>query len=266
MNPIAIGAQVLRNLRPENAIFAAAAAGFVMAGVWIDPVTWTSADTRAVRSAFRASGVLPLDAEVIRIGSDQRHEDQLRLIEIAGEVGIANIITISLTRDVTTTISTLSMLARRAEQAGTRIVLEFAPFSAVPTLETALAVVTKAGPGIGILPDPLHLQRSGGHPAALGRIPNERLSFAQICDAGEALLGATPEQLLAEARHDRRNLGDGILPLAEYVRALPFGLPLSLEVRSLAIEAAFPDPFARASMLAQRIRHCLEHWAHEAAQ
>jgi hypothetical protein len=75
-----------------------------------------------------------------------------------------------------------------------------------------------------------------------------------MCDAGSAPDRLTPETLLWEARHDRREVGQGTLPLAEYVAALPPEVPLSDETRSLALERRYPDPYERASTLADRMR------------
>lgn len=262
MNPLAIEAQVLRDLPAEGVVYAAAAAGFEMAGIWIDPASWTSATTRQVRRAFAETGIAPLDAEVIRISGGEVEDSQRRLIDIAGEIGLRHVIAVSLTPDKASTAASLAALADHAARAGTAIVLEFAPFSAVASVEAALEAVAAAGAPIGILPDPIHLARSGGKPCDLAAIPAKRIPFAQICDAGPAPDDATPEALLWEARHDRRALGEGMLPLVEYLAALPEGIILSDETRSLKFEALHPDPFDRARAVAERLRKCLGEWTH----
>jgi sugar phosphate isomerase/epimerase len=260
MNPLAIEAQVLRELGPHEIVHAAARAGFDMAGIWIDPAIWNAARTRQIRKAFDATGVAPLDAEVIRISGGEAEEDQLKLIDIAGEIGVSHVIAVSLTPDKAATAASLAALAEYAAMAGTGIVLEFAPFSAVASAEAALEIVSAAGPSIGILPDPIHLSRSGGQPSDLLKLPPERIRFAQICDAGPAPARARPEDLLWEARFHRRPLGEGILPLADYVAALPPGIPISDETRSLQVEADYRDPVERAKAVADRLRRCMNVW------
>lgn len=258
-NPIAIEAQVLRELGPADVVRAAAEAGFAMSGVWIDSARWTAAMTREVRAAFADTGVAPLDAEVVRIAGGVE-ADQLRLIDIAGELGVPNVIAISLTPDAGRTEAALAALAEHGAPAGVRVAFEFGRFSAVATLAEALAVLDDAGPEVGLLPDPLHLHRSGGEPRDLTGVAPERIAFAQICDVGPAPNAPTREALLHEARHERRDLGGGVLPLADYVAALPPGVALSNEVRSLEVERRHPDPYKRAAALAANMRACLREW------
>lgn len=260
MNRLAIEAQVLRELPPHGVVHAAAAAGFDMAGIWIDPAEWSPAQTVRVRRAFAETGIAPLDAEVIRITAGTLDQSHLRLIDIAGEIGVSQIIAVSLMPDRGATVGALAGLADHAANAGVGIVLEFAPFSAVASAGLALELVEAAGPSIGILPDPIHLIRSGGKPSDLAGLPPGRIPFAQICDAGEPPDPATPDALLQEARHHRYPLGEGLLPLAEYVAVLPAGTIFSDETRSLGIERLYPDPYQRARALAERLRRLMRRW------
>lgn len=217
--------------------------------------------TRDVRAAIDATGVAALDAEVIRIG-DAEQDDHDRLIDIAGEIGVRHIIAVSMASHAQQTIDCLNRLGVRARAAGIVPVLEFGRFTMVTTLNMALDIVTRCDVEVGILPDPIHLHRSGGVPADLGQVAAHHIPYAQICDAGPIPEPATPDRLLWEARYDRRDLGDGILPLADYVTALPSGIPLSNETRSLAVERRYPDPFDRAAALAERMRSMLNIWQH----
>ncbi|MDB5670882.1 MAG: sugar phosphate isomerase/epimerase [Alphaproteobacteria bacterium] len=261
INPLAIEAQVLRDLPADEVVHAAAAAGFDMAGIWIDPAIWTIAMTRRVRRAFRETGLVALDAEVVRITGGEIEDAQRRLIDIAAEIGARHVIAVSLTPDRAASAASLAALADHAAPAGIGIVIEFAPFSSIATVATAIDVATAAGPSVGILPDPIHLIRSGGRPADLATLPPERILFAQICDAGPGPEAPTADSLLWEARHDRYLLGEGTLPLAAYVAALPPGLILSDETRSLKIERLYPDPWRRAQAVGDRLRMSLRVWA-----
>lgn len=256
MNPIALASQAVRELSPADAVHAAAQAGFDMVGLWVEPGMWTSATTRAVRAALGESGLGAIDAEVIRI--DRRVEpDHLRLIDIAAEIGAAHVIAVGQGREPRAIADALAALAEHGRPGNVRLVLEFGPFSAVPRLADALAILAEA-PGVGLLPDPIHLDRSGGVPADLLGVPAGLIGYAQICDAGPRPSPANRAAFLDEARFHRRNLGEGVLPLRDYVAALPAGIALSNETRSLAIEVAWPDPYARAEMLARTMRAQLE--------
>lgn len=62
---------------------------------------------------------------------------------------------------------------------------------------------------------------------------------------------ADPAHLYSEAVDGRTVLGGGGLPALELVDALPAHTALSMEIRSAALRAAFPDPTGR-------VRHVLE--------
>jgi sugar phosphate isomerase/epimerase len=114
-----------------------------------------------------------------------------------------------------------------------RTVLEFMVFTAIKTVEQADRIIGRARhPAGAVLVDPLHLRRSGGSPAdvaALVALNADRYPYAQFCDG----LLATPDgrgpALYAEAVEDRLAPGEGELPLAELLAALPAGAALSVE-------------------------------------
>ncbi len=259
MNPIALEAQVVRELDPTAVIQAAAVAGYDHAGVWIDVARWTAQTTRDVRSAFAQTGVRPLDAEVLLIRGEVT-DDQRRLLDIAGEIGVPHVLAVSFLPDPAHSAAVLAALKEHASHAGTALILEFGRFTTIATPTDALAIVTEAGAGIGILADPIHLARAGCTPADLALLPAEVLPFAQLCDAGPPPADLSAAGLLEEARFHRRELGEGVLPLRDYVAALPPGIPLSNEVRSLEIERRWPDPVERATRLAQTLRRILKEW------
>jgi sugar phosphate isomerase/epimerase len=85
-------------------------------------------------------------------------------------------------------------------------------------------------PNASVLVDALHFSRSGGIPAHIGQVDPSLFRYAQICDASADTPGPddTPS-LIREARTGRLLPGEGVLPLAELVAALPDGVPLAIE-------------------------------------
>jgi sugar phosphate isomerase/epimerase len=79
-----------------------------------------------------------------------------------------------------------------------------------------------------------------------------------MCDA--AATGPDPTDIGAivhEALDLRVDVGQGALPLAAILEALPADLPLSVELRSKALRDAYPDAVARASALLASTRRGL---------
>ncbi|HET7343792.1 MAG TPA: sugar phosphate isomerase/epimerase, partial [Methylomirabilota bacterium] len=101
-----------------------------------------------------------------------------------------------------------------------------------------------------VLIDALHFSRSGGVPAHVAGVDPALLRYAQICDAGPDMPGAadTPA-LIREARTGRLLPGEGVLPLAALVAALPAGIPLAIEA---PCRATAPLPAAERARRAYR--------------
>lgn len=120
---------------------------------------------------------------------------------------------------------------------GLLVTLEFLPWTGVPTLADALAVVREAGRANGaLLVDSWHLFRSGATLADLAALPADLVGYVQIDDAP-----ATPEADLGEETTHRRLVpGDGDLDLVGFVRTLRelgYTGPLGVEVYSDALAA-----------------------------
>jgi sugar phosphate isomerase/epimerase len=86
-----------------------------------------------------------------------------------------------------------------------------------------------------VLIDALHFSRSGGIPAHIAQVDPSLFRYAQICDASADMPGPTDTPaLVREARTGRLLPGEGVLPLAELVAALPAALPFAIEAPSRA--------------------------------
>jgi sugar phosphate isomerase/epimerase len=140
---------------------------------------------------------------------------------------------------------------------GIRMNLEPTPWTGIPTLGAALAVVQICGhPDARVMIDAIHLDRSAGSVADIAAVPREWIDYVQVCDA----VGPRPadfETMIHQARNERAFPGDGNLDLAGMLAVLPDGMPLSLEapVRSLAQRLT----------LAERARHARQSMASLAA-
>ena len=129
------------------------------------------------------------------------------------------------------TIERFCELCDRAAPYGLHVGLEFAIYTGVRTLSDAIRVVARSGrANASVLIDALHFSRSGGMPAHVAHVDASLFRYAQICDASPDMPGPgdTPG-LIREARTGRLLPGQGVLPLAELVAALPGALPLAVE-------------------------------------
>jgi len=107
--------------------------------------------------------------------------------------------------------------------------------------------------------DPIHVDRSGTTVAEIAAIDPALLPYAQFCDAlAERPDPADFAAVITDAIDLRQQCGEGVLPLAAMLQALPAGIPLSIELRSAALREAFAHPALRAKAVLDATRHWFE--------
>lgn len=260
MNPISLASGVVPEAGPVETIEAAAAGGFDMVGLWVEPGEWTARHTREARAALAATGLPLLDVEVVWIKPDSAMDDHRKVIDVGAELGARNVLCVSSDPDAGRTADRLQALCRHAEGSGMRVALEFGIFTAVKTLAAALAVLDEvAHPLRALLVDPIHVDRSLSPIANIARVDPALLSYAQFCDApAERPDPDDFDAVIRDAIDLRCQCGEGALPLAALHRALPPGLPLSIELRSALLRESFAHPALRAAEVARATRAWLE--------
>jgi len=241
---VSLAAGTVLDADPPGTVEAAAAAGFGGVGLWFDPATWTAATTSAVERRLRATGMMPLDMEPVILGRGDDPGDAL--VDTAAELGVRHVLVASGPAGRAEVVQRFGELCERAASGGVVVVLEFLPIFTIGTLAEACSIVTQVDrPNGAVLVDTLHLARSGGSPDDLRNVPARLLPYLQVADAPAAPPATDRDALRDEALHGRLLPGEGALPLAAVVAAVP-GVPLSIELRSSALMTRFRDPTDRA--------------------
>jgi sugar phosphate isomerase/epimerase len=136
-------------------------------------------------------------------------------------------------------------LCDRAADHGLLVHIEFLPWSKIPDLATAWAIVKAAGrPNGGVAIDAWHYVRAGADEATLRTVPGDRVLGIQL-DDGPA---AAEDDLLTATLHDRRVPGEGefdLLGLLLALRSIGCTAPIGLEVFNDDLHAMDPVDAAR---------------------
>lgn len=247
---VSIAAGVTPELAADPAAFvdAAAAAGWKATGIWHDAASWTDRTTADVRRRLDDHDLIAVDMEVVRMGTERDQGEAL--IDAAAELGARNILTVSSFADASQTADRFARLCERAAPAGIRVCIEFMRFTAVKNLTDALEIVRLAEqPNAGILPDLLHVVRSGTTLEELAATDQALFPYVQWCDGPTEPCGWDTRAIVTDALDDRLIPAEGALPVREFEQLFASEVPFSLEVRSKALREAFPDPTDRARHL-----------------
>jgi sugar phosphate isomerase/epimerase len=177
------------------------------------------------------TGVSVLDTEFLRFEPEHPVGAPEGFLEVSARLGARNVLVMSAEPEEARTLERFCELCDRAAAYGLHVCLEFAIYTGVRTLAHAAHVVARSKrTNASVLIDALHFSRSGGVPAHVSSVDPSLFRYAQICDAGPDMPGpGDAPALIREARTGRLLPGEGVLPLAELVAALPEAVPLAIE-------------------------------------
>lgn len=241
-------------------IRAAAEAGFSGIGFAHDDlVHWLEVEGREkLRKCLVQHGMKWVELELIvdwfAEGDRRAASDRVRsrLLEVAAEVGARHVKVVGdrsrqAQWDQDRLVADFSALCDEARVAGTRIALEFQPWSAIHDLQTALPVVLGAAhPCGGLMLDIWHVDRGGVAYADIAKLPLGSITAVELCDARKAVEGS-----LWEDTSDRRLLcGEGELEVDRFVDAVRvsgYQGPFSLEIISAVHRHRTLDEQARSA-------------------
>jgi sugar phosphate isomerase/epimerase len=239
MNPLALAPTSLADATPVEHVTAAAAAAFDLVGVRLHrspglpfhPVVGDPTRERALTRALTDGGIRVLEIFSFYLEPATDVATFVPALELGAALGGRYAMVIGQDPEPARLTDNFARLCDVAGPLGLVPTLEFVPFRALATLEQALAVLRAAArPNAAICLDPLHFARGGGSPAQLAGLDPALFPYAQLSDGvlgpGEPDLAAVRANGLGE----RRLPGEGALPLAALLAALPAGLPLSVEV------------------------------------
>jgi sugar phosphate isomerase/epimerase len=196
---------------------------------------------QSAKRTLADTGLRVWDAESARIDTTFSVSQFMPCLEAAGELGARYFVTVGDDTDVGRVTDNVAALTAAAASFGVRIAMEFMVYIGVNSWQRVEHILDAAGAtDAAILIDALHLQRSGAAPTDLQRIKPTRLPYFQLCDA---LLKApdTPQALREEARLHRLLPGEGELPLADLIRAMPASAAIAIEAPAQALAAEIGD-------------------------
>lgn len=238
MRTVSLDHLTVFELAPPEVARTASASGYTHVGLRLrpaapgehqHPVVGDTPMRRETLSALRDGGVSALDWGVLRLDRGTVAADFEPWLETALVLGACNAVVNGDESDEARLIALFGALCEFGAGFGMTFHLEPTPWTGLSTLAQASRVVAAAGrPNGKVMVDTLHVDRVGNTAADIARLPVDQIVYAQLCDG----LVPRPDDfgtMILQARTERAFPGEGGVDLASMLRALPPGIPLSLE-------------------------------------
>ncbi|MBV1686813.1 sugar phosphate isomerase/epimerase [Novosphingobium sp. G106] len=227
-------------MNPVDAIRLTAELGVHRTGIAPSPITanphgfapWDlrsdPALVRATKAAAQEHGVAIALGEGFLVMPGIEIVDTESAMDIMAELGAPVVNAVVIEQDRQRAIDEFGRFAAMAAERALVATIEFMPLMWPATIAEALAFLGDVGAINGkLLLDSMHVYRSGASTTDVAAIYPAMIGYIQICDVP---MPALTDNYGEEARHDRLVPGEGDLPLADFLGALPAGLTVGLEV------------------------------------
>jgi len=198
---------------------------------------------RDFKAALKARGVTFALAEGFFVLPGRDVGAYAQELDLVAELGAQRINTLALEPDAARLADQLAALVEMGAARGMKTTLEFLPGIPIGDLAAAADAVRRIGrPELGVLTDTMHLGRTGATGAQIAALEPGIVSYAQLCDCP---LVRTDMSYADEAKYERMVPGEGELPLVDYLKALPAGVVIGLEIPQRSLAEAGVGPHER---------------------
>lgn len=239
MPTLSLANLLVPDANPLQQIEAAAAAGFDAVGLCINPpdrlgatLVREPARRRPVKARLAELGMRLLDIELFPLLPNLEVASLTPVLEACADLGAEFLLVTGNDADEQRACDNYAQLCALAAPLGLRPMLEFISYRPLRDVHQAKRWLRRVDhPAAGMCMDALHLFRSGGTLDDLRAIAPGLIGYAQLCDA-ESMQPAqyfSEPELIRESRGNRRLPGEGVLPLVQFLQALPPGLAISVE-------------------------------------
>lgn len=261
MRKLSLDSLTLTDTRPQDAIRAAAEAGFDACSLWIIPPALfpspllTPADERECAAILADTGLGVIALEVFDLHSLAGVDASKPLLEMGARLGGKAALAINYSNvDRAETAEILARFAETAAGFGLATNVEPVAGGQSQTLDEVRALIAASGADVGICLDPHHLFRAGEAVADIAAIDPGLIRYVQLCDG----LIPQPSGIAAtEAICERPYPGDGDFPLLDFLRASPANAPLGIECPSVQRSQAGKSAAGQAQEAMRALRRVL---------
>jgi len=222
------------------------------------PFPLVTADNEAeVRDRLRASGVALYNAEFVALTPQMAWSEIERSFVVSARLGAQRMTVHCFDTEMDRARESFVRVCRLAANEGMGVNLEWTAVNpAINALAKAERFIADAGqPNAGLAMDVLHLTRCGDQPSDIAAIPVAHIPYGQISDGPR--MRSLAEYADIELMYERLPPGDGELPIAEFLAALPDGIVVDVEAPQRTARAAGESAFERSRRAVEAARRFL---------
>lgn len=250
---LSIAHLTLLDAGPIALVEAAAAGGFHTIGLRIVPPMPTDkiapviGDEKLIREIehkLDETGVRIMDIEAVWLMPETNVPQLESALALGARFGASHLLVVGNDPNPDRLRENFGALCDLAHRYNITVALEMMSYVELRSLSQAQALLRDvARANVSLLIDALHFFRSGAKPEDLASIDPSLFHYIHLCDATMSHPGV--DGLRAEGRGGRFYPGEGELPLASFMNALPASIPVAIEAPCGSYSGLAPAERAR---------------------
>lgn len=263
-NALFLAPTSLVDATPLELVAAAAAAGYDGIGLRLNaspglpfhPVAGNAPLVRDIRRALDDSGLEVLDVYSFYLQPATDVRAFAPALELGAALGAKYVLTMGDDPEWPRLADNFGRFCDAAAAFGLACAVEFAVMRPLASLAQSVRLIAESARANAVIClDPLNFVRGGGVPADVKALDPGLFPYAQVSDGVLGPGEPDPAMLGRMGPNQRRLLGEGVVPVAAILDALPAGLPLSVELPPA--KGARPSAAEWAKATAENVRRFL---------
>ncbi len=238
MNKFVLAPTTLPEVSPLDYVEAAIHAGYDAVGLRLHkspglpfhPVVGNAALVAEMKAMLKDSGLPVFDIFSCYLEPDTKMSDFTASLALGAELGGRYIMVMGNDPEFSRMRDNFGLFCDHAAQFNLAPTIEFVPTRPLCTMAMTVGMIRETGDRGTVCLDPMHFMRTGGTGAEIRSYGAKYFPYTQLNDGVLFPGEPNPADFGKMRQGQRKMLGEGDVPLYDYLDALPADLPLSIEI------------------------------------
>jgi sugar phosphate isomerase/epimerase len=238
VNKFVLAPTTLPEVSPLDYVDAAIHAGYDAVGLRLHkspglpfhPVVGNAALVAEMKAMLKDSGLPVFDIFSCYLEPDTKMSDFTASLALGAELGGRYIMVMGNDPEFSRMRDNFGLFCDHAAQFNLAPTIEFVPTRPLCTMAMTVRMIRETGDRGTVCLDPMHFMRTGGTSAEIRSYGAKYFPYTQLNDGVLFPGEPNPADFGKMRQGQRKMLGEGDVPLYDYLDALPADLPLSIEI------------------------------------